>query len=445
MAILSSSGALLTKIAGGHHKNGYEKVLCRDSSRPLSQKDGLSLCVIQSGILIFSLLGVTFAWIAQVIFLYLRVVRKVNTEQYVNRGILAVLTLSLAGLVYAASKQVLGWNGFFTWCIFSRKPNPEDGNAPREVVFLLIAMAALLAIVGTFCIASVLYHYAYNIWRKSWLVGTAGPESNTPGMPGARRSSKWLTEFAKLGAPAMLFHLGFATIWIGVLYLPMSRIVYPAGAQRIYTRWRQCTFSMFFEHRVGVLHENYDYLWSFALPECGETPRYRINKSNSGINDFAVIQFILSGQALIIAMIFLPSRIARRFAPAPENRAVIRYKNWMDRMRSLASVPPARVSVQPLLQVSIQAPDDARGLPVAPAPMPVQQGVQQVFYHPSITEEKKDSRGSSVPVHISGLQTQAAVNSRRPGSSSGALQMVMLPLDSGEEKRASVAVVAATL
>jgi hypothetical protein len=345
LSAVSSVATLLTK--GGNPT----KLLCYNNSIAQSQRDGISVCVVQGILLLYCIVAVTFAWLAQLVFLYLRIVREVDTDRYTRHGMVAVLGIPVIAIAYLLQQNLIGYNGKLPWCNFitllSTTDNHGEPNAPKQVFFIFAGTGALLGTVGTFCIASMLFKYMSNLRRTIALIRPADIEENITDSSYPGGASFW-TMMAKFGGPTALFHFGFAAIWIAVLFFPMTVAIYKGEYVSLYLSWKACVFSTYFQDRLGLVTEDAGRLWNIAKDQCGESPRFRQNISGGDTAYHAVV-FIISGQSIIISLVFLPSRIARYLSKRPPTRGMVRYENWMKRMQSLSAALAngARVYVAP--------------------------------------------------------------------------------------------------
>jgi hypothetical protein len=328
---VSSIALLLTK------SKDPETTLCYNNAIRQNQADGISLCVVQGVLLFYNLIGVTFAWLAQLVFLYLRVVCKVDTDKYIKHGIAAVLGLPIIPSIFMIQQKLVGYGGRVPWCNFitvvSATDEHGDSDAPRQVLILFATMGVLLGTIGTFCMVSVLLKYTSNLHRTVALVRPDIENVEDSNYRGGFITLKALTIF---GGPTALFHFGLAIIWLAILFFPISLVIYKKSFVSIYLSWKACLYSTYFQDRLGVATEDAGRLWNIAKDQCGELPAYNMNRGGGDVG-YGIVTFLISGQSIIISMVFLPSRLARYLARKAPNRDVIRYENWLKRMESLSA------------------------------------------------------------------------------------------------------------
>jgi hypothetical protein len=149
----------------------------------------------------------------------------------------------------------------------------------------------------------------------------------------------------------MLYNVAFLVTWFSLLFVPFEFLV--IGNKVVATsadNWVSCMFE-----QLKLTSDASDSSWQSI---CGETPYSSFEGPSVNatmFHDFTVL--VLSGQSIVIALVFLPSQISRLYRSDPTiRRALMRAEVLRDRFRSLSLRYRNHAAVIPMRSAATNAP-----------------------------------------------------------------------------------------
>jgi hypothetical protein len=268
----------------------------------------------------------------QCIDLFLRNIAGYKTNNNGGIYLSVALLLSLVPLGIIGSYDSLGYPGNAPWCIYL-----SGRQTPKPVLLSFYVPGAIVGLIGTVCIFCVLIRY-FQTLRQS--AGYVSPQQSsvgaTPSMqvvvtPTATFTRSAFEKIAIATGPIMLYNIAFLLTWLVLLYVPFGFLaVGQAVVDTSNNNWITCMFQ-----QLKQTSDASDLSWQTT---CGETPYsfYEgVNVDVRQFHDFTTL--VLSGQSIVIALVFLPSQLSRLCRSDPNlRRALMRAEVLRDRFRSLS-------------------------------------------------------------------------------------------------------------
>jgi hypothetical protein len=91
--------------------------VCRDNATRVDQSDGISVCVVQAGAVVYCCLGISFCWSIQALELFFKIVVKKKLKRRVFVHVFIIFFIPLAIVIYAAMENNFGYNGELPFCL----------------------------------------------------------------------------------------------------------------------------------------------------------------------------------------------------------------------------------------------------------------------------------------------------------------------------------------
>jgi hypothetical protein len=205
------------------------------------------------------------------------------------------------------------------------------------VLFAFYVPGAIIASTGTFCIFCVVIMYIRSLQRIVRAIFPQQPPSPTTSQATAFHLVSFpvlrvlYDKLTKAAGPIVLFNVAFLIIWVTLLYSPFEFIL--AGDLTVklsYDTWVTCMFE-----QLKQTTDASDSSWQSI---CGDTPYSSFQGSSDSVqklHDYMI--FVLSGQSIIITLIFLPAKILRCCRGDPRFQQDIRRERvWQARLQSMS-------------------------------------------------------------------------------------------------------------
>jgi hypothetical protein len=333
ISIILSIGFLFLGISKNDNR---EAKLCLNNAIPRRISDGISACAAQSIVVMYASSAISSIWFVQSIDLFLRNV--CGHKQQENNGftrlylsialILPLLPISVLGYY-----DLLGYSGIASWCF-----NSSGQQTPKAVLIFYYIPGFAIGILSTACIFCVLAVHLRTLQHSMNLVR---PLLQSPSSR-ATAIAPFIVSFlptpltlykivAKAAGPAVLFNMAFLLILVALIYPPFRFYIRgDAPVKRSYDTWVACMF-----RQLKLTSDASDSSWKST---CGETPYSSFEGSGAGVkmvHDFTIL--IFSGQSIVVALVFLPSKLSRFLRGDPSSRRHVRRDEiWRARLQSLS-------------------------------------------------------------------------------------------------------------
>jgi hypothetical protein len=293
--------------------------------------DGISPCIVQSVLLTYNTYAVCLVWCMQCIDLFLRHIYGLKTESIRSHRIYLCISFSLPliPILVIGLSGFLGYQGNSSWCTSITKSH----LTPRPVLLSFFIPGIVMILIGTVCVLCVLAMYMQTWPRTIMRSPTISPQEHSSIVPRNIKLPPFSTFrtlygiVSKAAGPAVLLNITFLVCWLSVLHPTFELLA--AGSETVrlsYDTWVTCMFE-----QLKQTSDASNLSWQSI---CGETPYSSFQGSSDSVkmfHDFKVLA--ISGQSILIALSFLPSKLSWYFRGDPNQR---RDQAWRARLRSLS-------------------------------------------------------------------------------------------------------------
>ena len=149
LSAMFTSSFIMVAIAGTRENN-----FCHDNATEINQTDGISVCVVQAAMLIFSFMAFSFCWTIQAVELFCKIVLKRKARKRIYLHLFIIFVLPTAAVTYGAFYRSLGYNRVIPFCLISHSSDLGYNDVPHDLIFLYIPIL-FSSTLGTACMIAV--------------------------------------------------------------------------------------------------------------------------------------------------------------------------------------------------------------------------------------------------------------------------------------------------
>ena len=161
--LIVSIGNILNEFDDGHH---YHNNLCYDNATELHQGDGISICVVSAGIIMYCCLSLSMCWCLQAIELFTKIVLKRKSRKYVIYHLFLIFILPLIPVLYTAINGSFGYDRVLPFCFISYN-NINLLNSSLNFEFqIFYLLVFIFTFIGTICMIAVIIKIASGSFLK---------------------------------------------------------------------------------------------------------------------------------------------------------------------------------------------------------------------------------------------------------------------------------------
>ena len=161
--LIVSIGNILNEFDDGHH---YHNNLCYDNATELHQGDGISICVLSAGIIMYCCLSLSMCWCLQAIELFTKIVLKRKSRKYVIYHLFLIFILPLIPVLYTAINGSFGYDRVLPFCFISYN-NINLLNSSLNFEFqIFYLLVFIFTFIGTICMIAVIVKIASGSFLK---------------------------------------------------------------------------------------------------------------------------------------------------------------------------------------------------------------------------------------------------------------------------------------
>ena len=161
--LVMSIGNVLNEFDDGHH---YNNNLCHDNATELNQNDGISICVISAGIIMYCCLLLSICWCLQARDLFMKIVVKRKSKKYVLYHLFLIFILPLIPVLYSAINGSFGYDRVLPFCFISYK-NINLLNSSLNYEFqIFYLLVFIFTFFGSICMIAVIVKIASGSFLK---------------------------------------------------------------------------------------------------------------------------------------------------------------------------------------------------------------------------------------------------------------------------------------
>jgi hypothetical protein len=363
-----------------------EDMLCLNNAVAYSNGySSVSWCSIQSALIVYLSLALTFAWTAQAIMLFVEGVLKLRNaavSNIRNALLVIVLVIPMGCVAMLGRAGNLGYQGTGPWCFHSGMD--KGYTEPASMTLYYYNPGAVAGVIGLFCVSWSLVLFFLRSFKKVRNRPRLQPQPSLPDAQsqnkqgsgnqagslsskerqstanplepghvigdGATTDTRTLAGSGQAGpqtaagdAPSLLiiavpsraleqylfssiatFNIGFIILWIALLYYPL---IFTYNRQKYINeedQWSRCVFEQKYYVQLGLSQAND---WKKT---CGEA-MYSIFNASDGEVLYCAFIFIMAGQSIVVWMMRLPQRVRKCFKLTMHEK---RRLAWVARMQS---------------------------------------------------------------------------------------------------------------
>ena len=148
------SAFLTTAFIASSISSNYQLRTCHDNATEKDQSDGISVCVVEAAIILFSCLGISFCWCIQATELFLKVVMKWKVKGRIVLHSIIILVLPAGAIIHAGLRNTLGYGRILPFCLIAYTASPDE-FMPKDLQFFYFPVL-ISSVIGTACMVMVI-------------------------------------------------------------------------------------------------------------------------------------------------------------------------------------------------------------------------------------------------------------------------------------------------
>ena len=135
--------------------SNYQPRTCHDNATEKDQSDGISVCVVEAAVILFSCLAISFCWCIQATELFFKVVMKWKVKRRVGLHFVIIFILPAGATLYAGLGNTLGYGRILPFCLIAYTASTKDEFMPKDsqVFYFPILISS---VIGTVCMLMVI-------------------------------------------------------------------------------------------------------------------------------------------------------------------------------------------------------------------------------------------------------------------------------------------------